>query len=426
MTTIRELNLLPVWVNPDHLASTALHIMAGHGLRLLGVRDGQDFIGVVPLERLVSLRPIDLVSTAMMPPAHVIQGTDAVRAVAALFVRENLEFAPVVQDNRFLGILTATMLLRELGRSYDPLTTLSWSDRLREWALDNLKNGREITIIFIDLDDFGQYNKRFGHIVGDKVIQMVAEMLQSSIDPETELLVRYAGDEFAVGTLRLRDEAEALADEIRSKMGTMFIGESEEPITFSVGLHGGRRTKERENTHYAATVDNLINIASKNCLAEKVRRKSQAANPTIPADAGKAADTPSSEEEMEPRMRVAGVYADESQPNAVTTVILHSGSLVVSGTDPRGGKEVLASVAHATARALHRANPAIQLTLDAVLQTEDLSGAKVVRVVGTFQHNDISKPVAANRRISTDPLVAAAEATVDVWKSGHRENPEVV
>ena len=43
-------------------------------------------------------------------------------------------------------------------------------------------------------------------------------------------------------------------------------------VTASFGLYGGKRTEEREDVHYNATLDNLINLASKACTTAKYNK----------------------------------------------------------------------------------------------------------------------------------------------------------
>src|SRR5262249_10053302 len=132
-----------------------------------------------------------------------------VRTAAKIFVDNALDIVPVVSGDGYVGLLSANQLLSELGRSWDPMTGLSWSDRLRDWGVEMLQTGQEITIAFVDLNEFGAYNKQHGHIVGDRVLRAIAVMLANLIKPETDVLVRYGGDEFVIGTIRPRQELEA-------------------------------------------------------------------------------------------------------------------------------------------------------------------------------------------------------------------------
>ena len=57
--------------------------------------------------------------------------------------------------------------------------------------------GRGSSIVLFDVDDFGDFNKSFGHTLGDRVLRAVAMALSSSI-AMPEMVARYGGDEFAL------------------------------------------------------------------------------------------------------------------------------------------------------------------------------------------------------------------------------------
>lgn len=405
MNTIADLRLQPLWVAPNHLVETAIHIMAGHKVKALGVIDGDKLIGTVSLEAMAAAPKSEFVKPFIQPLEYVVAGGDSVRAVAKMLVDEGLEHVAAVEDGRFLGIVTPLHLLRELGRSYDPLTGLSWSDRLREWGVEHLQAGNEVTILFFDLDDFGTYNKRYGHIVGDRVLQAMAELLSATIDPMTDVLVRYGGDEFAIGTLRTRSQAERLAEELESAIDRLIMPETGQAVEFSIGLYGGRRTREREPTHFAATLDNLINFASRECMEAKRAKLDRKA---------KVEPTPMVEQPSAPvsGMTVAGVYFDERSANGVTTVILTDGGKVVSGAHSRGGKPALESIAIATLKALERANPGHALALGEIHLSE--SGPnRIITVTGMIGDSAVS----AAHTVDGDLYQAAAMATVSAFAS---------
>src|SRR5687768_4919396 len=173
MRSIEALKLLPIWVDPAHLVSTAKIILTGHQARALGVLEFGKLVGTVSMERLATEPEFKEIRDIVEQPRLVLEGSMTVRQAAERFVQEGVDYAPVMDGERYLGIVTAVMLLRELGRSWDPLTSLSWSDVLREWGIEQLRRGSEITILFFDLNDFGRFNKRFGHIVGDNVLRQV-------------------------------------------------------------------------------------------------------------------------------------------------------------------------------------------------------------------------------------------------------------
>lgn len=57
--------------------------------------------------------------------------------------------------------------------------------------------GDSMSLIFIDVDDFKGINDRHGHLVGDRVLQIVSERVARQIR-STDYLFRWGGDEFAV------------------------------------------------------------------------------------------------------------------------------------------------------------------------------------------------------------------------------------
>lgn len=398
MSTVRDLNLLPVWVNPNHLAATAMHIMRGHGLKALGVLDGARLVGIVGIEDVVGAKENATVAEVMRPTAGTIEAGSNVRHAAQQLVEENADSVPVLDASGFRGMLTPLMLLKDLGQSYDPLTTLSWSDRLREWGINHLQNGEEVTIIFVDLNHFGIYNKKYGHIIGDHVIAKVAGFLSGEIDADLDILVRYGGDEFAIGTLRDRDESEALAELLVKRFDGRMEG-ADEPVTFTTGVFGGRRQKGRESVHYAATIDNLINIASKNCIANKKRERGEAQGPANALPASFA---------------ILGVYADENDPEGIITVVLGGSGNVYSGAESQRGKNVVDAIAVATAKALSRAQPERKLEVSAIDLLEE-GEVKVVSVTGKATLGAEEHAVSAARQVTADLATAVVEATIEAF-----------
>jgi len=88
----------------------------------------------------------------------------------------------------------------------DPLTGLANRSRMLEFlghALQTRKTGDEVTgLLLIDLKRFKPINDAHGRAVGDRLLRMVAERLQS-VTREDEMVARLGGDEFAVVLPRL-------------------------------------------------------------------------------------------------------------------------------------------------------------------------------------------------------------------------------
>ena len=65
-------------------------------------------------------------------------------------------------------------------------------------AMDGMHAGEQrFSLFFVDIDRFKQINDTWGHVAGDRVLQLVARRIVSSVRP-SDLVARYGGDEFIV------------------------------------------------------------------------------------------------------------------------------------------------------------------------------------------------------------------------------------
>ena len=112
--------------------------------------------------------------------------------------------------------------LREMAH-FDPLTQLPnrtlFYERFDE-ALSQAKADQSLMgVIFLDLDGFKVVNDTFGHEVGDRVLQVVAKRLATSVR-DSDTVARMGGDEFVILLPGVRDESDVgrVIDKIQSKL----------------------------------------------------------------------------------------------------------------------------------------------------------------------------------------------------------------
>jgi len=79
-----------------------------------------------------------------------------------------------------------------------------------------------ISAIMLDLDHFKQINDQHGHLIGDRVLQVVAQCLRDNIR-EIDILGRYGGEEF---TILLPDTDLSKAREIAERLHTLIGAQS--------------------------------------------------------------------------------------------------------------------------------------------------------------------------------------------------------
>ena len=102
----------------------------------------------------------------------------------------------------------------EKQRHVDPLTGLYKEDFMTEKAAVWVEQGKSLCAIAIDIDDFNDFNEKYGHAVGDVVIGKVAKKIRSYVQ-SSGLPARTKGKEFIV---LLPDVSLQTAQEIAEKM----------------------------------------------------------------------------------------------------------------------------------------------------------------------------------------------------------------
>jgi len=181
---------LLAWDYRARLVGIFLAYTAGGGLWAL-----TEIFFIRPLRRRL-LRLGDLVR--MMdpgPPPPRIRGADELETLRADLRRVMRRF----EETR--GDLAVQRIRAEVDSRTDPLTKLYNHRSFARFLGEEWEKARRLraplALIFIDIDHFKNINDTLGHLVGNEVLERVAGLIKEVIRG-TDLVFRYAGDEFAV------------------------------------------------------------------------------------------------------------------------------------------------------------------------------------------------------------------------------------
>jgi diguanylate cyclase (GGDEF)-like protein len=143
-------------------------------------------------------------------------------------------FLAMAKERTELRHRTAAML--------DPLTGIAnrraFMQEAAALAERHPDNPRPASMLLMDLDHFKSINDRFGHAIGDRVLEIFAATTRESLRP-VDLFGRLGGEEFAVLLYDVdRERAMAMADRIRQAFAATAHRLSGDEIggTVSVGL----------------------------------------------------------------------------------------------------------------------------------------------------------------------------------------------
>ncbi|WP_419812286.1 GGDEF domain-containing protein [Bacterioplanoides sp.] len=126
--------------------------------------------------------------------------------------------------------------------THDGLTGLpnrdAYQQRLDEELTRKARYGGSLTLVVADVDHFKRINDNYGHLAGDKVLQLLAKAMRKSLR-DVDFIGRYGGEEFVILMPETNaEEALAAMEKLRTKVENSPFNFRKErvPITMSFGV----------------------------------------------------------------------------------------------------------------------------------------------------------------------------------------------
>ncbi|BCX87837.1 hypothetical protein MIN45_P0204 [Methylomarinovum tepidoasis] len=152
------------------------------------------------------------------------------------------------QVQNFVAIFTDISSLKdayaqvEFLAYHDPLTLLPnrvlLRDRLQQAIGEAHREGRQVALLYLDLDNFKHVNDSLGHGVGDRFLQEIARRLRNCLR-EDDTVSRQGGDEFAIVLPHVRrlDHIVSVIEKIQTALAEPIALQGQQVrASFSIGV----------------------------------------------------------------------------------------------------------------------------------------------------------------------------------------------
>lgn len=217
-------------------------------------------IGAIELVNKIvspSSKSSDTVTTAIFPSYKSFTQTD-MKILSSIAT-----FTGIAMENAFLYKKVEELAI------VDSLTGINnryyFNEILKQETEKVKRYGRTMCLLMMDVDNLKTINDTFGHIVGDKILSSLADILRVSVR-ESDFLARFGGDEFAIIMPEAKEQdALVLSKRIQEMISRWNAKEATPGLTLSISI--GVHESNQNN------VNKILIDADKDLYQSKIFKK---------------------------------------------------------------------------------------------------------------------------------------------------------
>ncbi|WNC12564.1 GGDEF domain-containing protein [Brevibacillus brevis] len=195
-------------ISSDKSVQHAAEKMNEYSTDTLVVVDHGVLTGILLSRHVRAAHPNRIVADAMADPPPPMSPEQNVWEAHDFFENNDTDLVLVMDQERLIGVVTREAVQIKLAEWLDPLTGLYRAPFILCVGEKLLKEQRPFHLFFIDVNEFGKINKKYGHPFGDDVIRTFSAVLSSMVLDKDDYLCRYAGDEFILITSASEERVE--------------------------------------------------------------------------------------------------------------------------------------------------------------------------------------------------------------------------
>jgi len=187
---------------------------------------------------------LSLISSPMVSGSRFLGILRLDNSKAGFYTQDDLRLLVAIADIGSVALENGELFQKTQDLAiHDGLTSFYskgyFTEQLKQECKRSLRSSKPISLLMLDIDNFKNYNDKFGHIAGDIVLKKLSSAINEYLEDLASIVSRFGGEEFCILLLEKdKNNAFKIAEGLRKKIECMkiMLRRQESNITVSVGV----------------------------------------------------------------------------------------------------------------------------------------------------------------------------------------------